>query len=66
MRKLMSCGRQEREAEYMVLSTTEMVMWLDAHDGQVALSWMHGRKGENLHVESIASENGELLVWKTG
>ncbi|GHJ88229.1 hypothetical protein NliqN6_4631 [Naganishia liquefaciens] len=51
-----------REAEYMVLSTTEMVMWLDAHDGQVALSWMHGRKGENLHVESIASENGSAFL----
>lgn len=51
----------ERYAEFMALSTTEMVMWLDAHDGQVAMTWMHGRKGENLRIESIASDDGELL-----
>lgn len=51
----------EGDAEFMALSTTEMVMWLDTHDGQVAMSWMHGRKGENLRIESIASDHGELL-----
>lgn len=33
-------------------------MWIDAHDGHVAMSWGHERQGENVQIESIATNNG--------
>jgi hypothetical protein len=35
-------------------------MWLDAHDGQIAMSWEHTRKGESVQVESIATDQGSV------
>lgn len=33
-------------------------MWIDAHDGHVAMSWGHERQGENVQIESIATDKG--------
>lgn len=50
----------ERDAEYLCLSTTDAVVWLDARDGQLVLSWKHMRHGETLEVRALATETGNL------
>jgi hypothetical protein len=50
----------ERDVEFMSISTTERVMWLDAHDARISLSWMHGRKGEKIHLEMIGTSQGKV------
>lgn len=54
----------EREVDFMSITTTERLMWLDAHDAHISLSWMHGRKGEKIHLEMIASSQGKLTQFE--
>ncbi|KAJ9124045.1 hypothetical protein QFC22_000838 [Naganishia vaughanmartiniae] len=46
----------ERDSEYLCLCTTDAVMWLDARDGQLVLSWEHMRHGETLEVRAMAGK----------